>query len=116
MREWGNPANVEGCDDMPILSMREEVVFEEHHMDNPERRLVREILRDAVEVITMKRKGRAGLQRAEAIEWVATTERTWIFSFTNVCTNLGLDEGHLRGRIMKLLETEDYQKRNRLAA
>ncbi len=38
----------------------------------------------------------------EAVDYVASTDRSWPFSFENLCEALGLDAGHLRGQLQQV--------------
>ena len=64
-----------------------------------ERRLMIAVLEDAVDVY----RKQAGAQDAraqqlfhEAEEWIEDADRTWLFSFQNICDVLGLDPDYLR--------------------
>ena len=64
-----------------------------------ERRLLIAVLEDAVDVYRKQigAKDAHGQQLfREAAEWIEATDRTWIFSFENVCDVLDLDAGYLR--------------------
>ena len=64
-----------------------------------ERRLMIAILEDAVDVYCKQigAKDARGQQLfREAAEWLEATDRTWIFSFENVCDVLDLDAEYLR--------------------
>lgn len=69
-----------------------------------ERRLMIAVLEDAVNCF-MKQlhatdpKGRQLFQDAEA--WIAAEDRTWFFSFANVCETLELDPEYLREGLFK---------------
>ncbi|MCX8071986.1 MAG: hypothetical protein N3C12_05990 [Candidatus Binatia bacterium] len=65
----------------------------------PERRLVVALLQDAVEcfqkhLFAHERKKRQLFLEAE--EWISSTDRTWPFSFENVCEQLQLDPEYVR--------------------
>ncbi len=65
----------------------------------PERRLVVALLQDAVEcfqkhLFARDRKKRQLFRDAE--EWICSTDRTWPFSFENVCEVLQLDPDYVR--------------------
>jgi hypothetical protein len=64
-----------------------------------ERRLMVAILEDAVDVYRKQagardRKRRQLFEDAEA--WIESTERSWIFSFENICDMLNIDAEYLR--------------------
>lgn len=57
----------------------------------PEQELMQAVLLDAI------RRFRKGSK--EARRWVASPEATYLFSFINICTTLGLDAATLRRRL-----------------
>ena len=64
-----------------------------------ERRLMVAILEDAVDVYRKQlgardRKRRQLFEDAEA--WIESADRSWIFSFENICDVLGIDASYLR--------------------
>jgi hypothetical protein len=64
-----------------------------------ERRLMVAILEDAVDVYRKQagardRKRRQMFEDAEA--WIESSERSWIFSYENICDMLGIDAEYLR--------------------
>jgi hypothetical protein len=64
-----------------------------------ERRLMVAILEDAVDVYRKQagardRKRRQLFEDAEA--WIESPDRSWIFSYENICDVLGIDAGYLR--------------------
>jgi hypothetical protein len=64
-----------------------------------ERRLMVAILEDAVDVYRKQagardRKRRQLFEDAEA--WIESSERSWIFSYENICDMLGIDAEYLR--------------------
>jgi hypothetical protein len=64
-----------------------------------ERRLMVAILEDAVEVYRKQvcardRKRRTLFEDAQA--WIESSDKTWIFSFENICDVLNIDAGYLR--------------------
>jgi hypothetical protein len=64
-----------------------------------ERRLMIAVLDDAVHVYRTQlgaRDGRARQLFREAEQWIEDTDRSWLFSFENVCDILGLDAEYLR--------------------
>jgi hypothetical protein len=64
-----------------------------------ERRLMVAVLEDAVDVYR-KQVGATDHRRQQmfrdAESWIEDTDRTWIFSFENICDVLGIDSGYLR--------------------
>jgi hypothetical protein len=64
-----------------------------------ERRLMIAILEDAVDVYRKQvgaRDPRAQQLFREAEEWIDDPDRTWLFSFQNICDVLDLDADYLR--------------------
>jgi hypothetical protein len=64
-----------------------------------ERRLMIAVLEDAVDVYRKLAGARDSRRRAlfeDAEAWLESNDRTWIFSFENICDVLGLDAGYLR--------------------
>lgn len=64
-----------------------------------ERRLMIAVLEDAVEVYRKKagardRRGRQLFADAEA--WIESDDRSWLYSFANICDILGIDASYLR--------------------
>jgi hypothetical protein len=64
-----------------------------------ERRLMVAVLEDAVDVYR-KQVGATDHRRrqmfTDAEAWIEDSDRTWIFSFENICDVLGIDSGYLR--------------------
>ena len=72
-----------------------------------ERRLMIAVLEDAVDVYRKQagaRDARAQQLFREAEEWIEDTDRTWLFSFQNICDVLGLDADYLRGGLRRWKE------------
>jgi hypothetical protein len=64
-----------------------------------ERRLMIAVLEDAVDVYRKQagsREARAQQLFLEAEQWIEDPDRTWLFSFQNICDVLGLDASYLR--------------------
>ena len=64
-----------------------------------ERRLMIAVLEDAVEIYRKQsavRDPRGRQLFKEAEEWVEDTDRTWLFSFENICDVLDIDATYLR--------------------
>jgi len=66
---------------------------------DPERRLMIAVLEDAVDVYRKQvgatdQRGQQLFREAE--EWIDDTDRSWLFSFENVCDVLDLDADYLR--------------------
>ena len=62
------------------------------------------VLQDAVvcfqEHAAAKCKRKQSLHR-EAQEWISSTDRTYLFSFENVCEALGFDANYMRAGLMR---------------
>jgi hypothetical protein len=64
-----------------------------------ERRLMIAVLEDAVDVYRKQAGARdpRGVQLFdEAEEWIENTDRTWLFSFENICDVLDIDSSYVR--------------------
>jgi hypothetical protein len=64
-----------------------------------ERRLMLAVLEDAVEMYRKHCGPRPGRNRQlflDAESWIDSDDRTWVFSFLNLCDVLELDAGYLR--------------------
>ena len=64
-----------------------------------ERRLMIAVLEDAVDVYRKQagtREGRGAELFREAEEWIEDRDRTWLFSFENICDVLDIDGDYLR--------------------
>ena len=64
-----------------------------------ERRLMIAVLEDAVDVYRKQagtRDVRGNQLFLEAEEWIEDRDRTWLFSFENICDVLDIDAGYLR--------------------
>jgi hypothetical protein len=64
-----------------------------------ERRLMVAILEDAVDVYRKQAGARDRKRRQlfeDAEEWIESADRSWIFSFENICDVLSIDAGYLR--------------------
>lgn len=73
-----------------------------------ERRLMIAVLEDAVDVYRKLAGARDNRRRAlfeDAEAWLESSDRSWIFSFENICDVLGLDAGYLRRGL------HDYRRR-----
>src|ERR687887_2795196 len=72
-----------------------------------ERRLMIAVLEDAVDVYRKHvgaKDPRAQQLFHEAEEWIEDPDRTWLFSFQNICDVLGLDADYLRRGLRALRE------------
>lgn len=64
-----------------------------------ERRLMIAVLEDAVDVyrkLAGARDARRQQLFRDAEEWIESEDRTWIFSFQNICDVLGIESAYLR--------------------
>ena len=71
---------------------------------HPERRLAVAVLQDAVECVQSYSHARGHKKRRlylDAKAWILSTDRTWPFSFENVCDWLQLDPEHLRWGVLQ---------------
>jgi hypothetical protein len=71
----------------------------------PEQRLALAMLERAIADLKTHRFARRRKRQRlflEAYEWVASRDKTWPFSFVNVCRTLGLSSGRLRGALLEL--------------
>jgi hypothetical protein len=78
-------------------------------VDQAERRLLVAILHDAVHIYrTARLTGRGHYRRhvQEVAEWIASRDRTWVFSFERICEALQIDADHLR-RTLPILRHAD---------
>ena len=69
-----------------------------------ERRLMVAILEDAVEVYRKQAGARDRKRRLlfeDAESWIESGDRSWIFSFENICDVLGIEAGYLRGGLRR---------------
>ena len=73
------------------------------HLD-PERVLMLAVLQDAVvcfqEHVGAKCKRKQSMHR-EAEEWISNTDRSYLFSFENVCEALGFDADYMREGLLR---------------
>jgi hypothetical protein len=70
-----------------------------------ERRLMIAVLEDAVDVYRKQaaaRDGRGEQLFREAEEWIEDTDRSWLFSFENICDVLDIDGEYLRRGLHEL--------------
>ena len=77
--------------------------------DQAERRLLVALLDDAIHIYRTARLTSRGHYRChvrEVAEWIASRDRTWVFSFERVCEVLQIDADHLR-RTLPLLRHAD---------
>ena len=66
-----------------------------------EKRLMRAILNDAIDCV-LSSKDIADHVRKTALKWIVSCDKEeWIFSFENICRELGLDASRLRSGILQ---------------
>jgi hypothetical protein len=72
--------------------------FAPAHTQQPEKRLMLAVLKDALDVLRHREAVRDCVPRlrAQAESWVPSDDRAWPFSFLNICQALDLDVGRLR--------------------
>ncbi len=78
-------------------------------LHEPERRLVIAVLQDAVDCFQKHLRARDRKARqlfVDAQEWIASEDRSWPFSFENVCDLLQLNADYLRVGLIKWKERE----------
>lgn len=77
------------------------------HLD-PERVLMLAILQDAVvcfqEHVAARCKRKQSMHR-DAAEWISNTDRSYLFSFENVCEALGFDADYMREGLLRWKRT-----------
>ena len=77
------------------------------HLD-PERVLMLAVLQDAVvcfqEHVAAKCKRKQSIHR-DAEEWISNTDRSYLFSFENVCEALGFDADYMREGLLRWKRT-----------
>ncbi len=79
----------------------------------PERRLVIAVLQDAVDCFQKHLRARDRKARqlfVDAQEWIASEDRSWPFSFENVCDLLQINAQYLRVGLTKWKERELGEK------
>ena len=78
-----------------------------------ERRLMFAILQDALECFQKKldaHDNRSQQLGTDAEEWFSSDDRSWLFSFVNVCETLGIDPGFLRRGLFAWKEAQEQQR------
>lgn len=79
-----------------------------------ERRLMIAILEDAVEIYRKQIDARDPRNQqlwSEAAEWFGDPDRTWLYSFENICDVLDINADYLRGGLRILKERADTERR-----
>ena len=87
---------------LPVQYLREKAA----RLAEPEKRLAFAVLQTVMYdcgTVAKKANGRAGGQNrqayAQAMAYVASRDRTWPYSFENLCETIGLDASSLRQRL-----------------
>lgn len=76
---------------------------------DPTHRLVLAILEDAIRCFQDNLRARDSKRKAlhlEAERWILSEDRSWIFSFNNVCEMLGLNPAYVRAGLMRWKERQ----------
>jgi hypothetical protein len=84
-----------------------------------ERRLMIAVLEDAVDVYRKQAaatEARGQQLFREAEEWIDDTDRTWLFSFENICDVLDLDADYLRRGLRAWKERAHGPRRGQVVA
>lgn len=75
----------------------------------PEVRLMFAILKDAIEILLMGGKvwrgatrNAPGIAKRQALDWVMSEDRDWVFSFSNICSQLDMDDVWIREGIVRV--------------
>lgn len=74
------------------------------NLNSGEKRLMLAILEDAIDCVLSGNKTFSGQARKEALEWIESRDTTRLFSFENVCRELGFNAGRLRDGILRQRE------------
>lgn len=80
-----------------------------------EQRLMAAILSDGIEAyITHRSSGKQRVQehKNDAQHWVETKDYSYVFSFDNVCSCLGIDADYLRLGLIRYVDAVKYQRKN----
>lgn len=80
--------------------------------EQAELRLVAAVLEDAIRIVAAGAASPAYRRRAvfaETIEWIASDDLRWPFSFRNLCVALQVDALHLRAAITCSLRAATHQ-------
>jgi hypothetical protein len=84
------------------------------HLD-PERVLMLAVLQDAVicfqEHVSAKCKRKQSLHR-EAEDWISNSDRSYLFSFENVCESLGFDANYMRDGLLRWKRKRENGREN----
>lgn len=76
--------------------------------DSGEKKLLLAILEDAIDCALSGNKTFSGQVQKTALEWIASRDKEWIFSFENICSELGLHAGRLRNGILRKQERGEH--------
>jgi hypothetical protein len=87
-----------------LIDSQFQSTYRRHFHLDPERVLMLAVLQDAVVCFqenvfaTCKRKR---VMHVEAEEWILNENKSYLFSFENVCEALGYDAGYMRGGLLR---------------
>jgi hypothetical protein len=87
-----------------VLPVQFHEVWQNSAGQSPERELAASVLAQATLDIEKCRQLQQGRKRRiyrEAYNWVASDDRSWPYSFLNLCDTLGLSPGCLRARLLR---------------
>lgn len=74
--------------------------------NQPERRLLRAVLEQAIEDLGRRTKEHHGVADAAEI-WFASGSTAWLFSFVNICMFLDIPPDAVRRRVSQIITTRD---------
>ena len=82
----------------------------------PEYRLIVAVLQDAIDCFQkhlFAREHKARLLFEDAVEWIASDDREWPYSFISICEVLNLNPDYLRGGLQMWQESQLVGKAHR---
>jgi hypothetical protein len=86
-----------------VLPVQFHEIWQRGGIQTPERELAVSVLAQAAQDIEKCRVARHGRKRRiyrEAYNWVASDDRSWPYSFLNLCDTLSLSPAFLRARLL----------------
>lgn len=94
---------------------------DESGVDGGERKLMAAILSDGIEAFMEQVQhfvnsagSKGGFHKHDAIDWVENKDASYVFSFDNVCTSLGIDPEYLRYGLTRYVQSLKKAYRNNL--
>ena len=110
-----------GAKDIPDPPVPENYFSTDNDFQCGEKRLALAIIEEAIgtyQRYAFSLNYRARRLHQEASDWIADSDRSWVFSFENLCDFLDLDPNYLRGGIQKWKQTtlRSMHKRSELLA